>query len=167
MKFWWGKIIFQPIGTIHTPYIDEAPYQPLKDDKGEFYIVLQETLTPALESLNRFKYIYIIYYINKLSKTPNLKINPPWIKNIQIGLFASRAPNRPNPIGLSIVQLKKIEKNIIYTSGLDVFDNTPLLDIKPYIQELDAKLDANNGWLNFENKEDQDHLLLHIKGIPH
>ncbi|WP_280178717.1 tRNA (N6-threonylcarbamoyladenosine(37)-N6)-methyltransferase TrmO [Promethearchaeum syntrophicum] len=160
--------MFQPIGTIHTPYIDEAPYQPLKDDKGEFYIVLQETLTPALEGLNHFKYIYIIYFIDKLPKTEvNLNINPPWIENIEIGLFASRAPNRPNPIGLSIVKIKKIEKNIIYTSGLDVLDNTPLLDIKPYIRELDSKSDANYGWLNFENEEDKGHLLLHIKGIPH
>ena len=118
--------------------------------------------------MEQFRYIYVIYFINQLPNTePKLTIKPPWIENIEIGLFASRAPNRPNPIGLSIVQLKKIEKNIIYTSGLDVFDNTPLLDIKPYIRDLDSKSDANYGWLKFENKEEQDHLLLHIKGIPH
>jgi len=121
-----------------------------------------------LEGLEQFKYIYIIYFINKLPRTePILKINPPWIKNITIGLFASRAPHRPNPIGISVVQLKKIEKNIIYTSGLDVFNNTPLLDIKPYILDLDSKMDANYGWIKIENKEEQEHLLLHIKGIPH
>jgi len=118
--------------------------------------------------LEQFRYIYVIYFINQLPNTePKLTIKPPWIENIEIGLFASRAPNRPNPIGLSIVQLKKIEKNIIYTSGLDVFNNTPLLDIKPYIRGLDSKSDANYGWLKFENKEEQDHSLLHIKGIPH
>ena len=65
------------------------------------------------------------------------------------------------------MRLKKIKRNIIYTSGLDVFDNTPLLDIKPYIRDLDSKSDANYGWIKTENKEEQDHLLLHIKGIPH
>ncbi|MBW2124324.1 MAG: SAM-dependent methyltransferase, partial [Deltaproteobacteria bacterium] len=56
-------------------------------------------------------------------------------------------------------------ENVIYTSGLDVFDGTPLLDIKPYIRDLDSKGDANYGWI--EDLEDRDHLLLHIKGIPH
>ena len=162
------NIRFQPIGTIHTPYINEAPYQPVKNDKGEFYIVLQDSLIPALEGLEQFHYIYVIYFINQLPKTePKLKINPPWNENVKIGLFASRAPHRPNPIGISIVQLKKIERNIIYTSGLDVFNNTPLLDIKPYIRDLDSKSDANYGWLEFKNKDEKEHLLLHIKGIPH
>ena len=65
------------------------------------------------------------------------------------------------------MQLKKIEGNIIYTSGLDIFNNTPLLDIKPYIRDLDSKSDANYGWLEFKNKDEKEHLLLHIKGIPH
>ena len=84
---------------------------------------------------------------------------------MEVGLFASRSPVRPNPIGLSIVRLKRIEGNVVYTSGLDVFDGTPLLDIKPYIKGLDSKDDANYGWI--KELDDKDHLLLHIKGIPH
>jgi len=123
---------------------------------------------PALESLEQFRYIYVIYFINQLPSTePKLTINPPWKDDMKIGLFASRAPHRPNPIGISIVNLKKVERNIIYTSGLDVFDNTPLLDIKPYIKDLDSKSDANYGWLEFENKDENEHLLLHIRGTPH
>ena len=82
-----------------------------------------------------------------------------------MGLFASRSPVRPNPIGLSVVRIKKIVGSVVYTSGLDVFDKTPLLDIKPYIKDLDTKLDANYGWL--DEPEERDHLVKHIKGEPH
>jgi len=80
-------------------------------------------------------------------------------------VFASRSPVRPNCIGLSIVRIKRIINNEILTSGLDVFDGTPLLDIKPYIKDLDVKIDANYGWI--EEIGDREHLFLHIKGIPH
>ncbi len=95
----------------------------------------------------------------------NLETSPLWIPDIQSGMFASRPPLRPNRIGLSVVRLKRIDGGINHTSGIDVFDGTPLRDIKPYIQDLDVKTDANYGWL--EDIEDRDHLLLHIKGIPH
>jgi len=83
----------------------------------------------------------------------------------KVGLFASRSPNRPNPIGISVVKIKRISGNILYISGIDAFDNTPVLDIKPYFDQLDAKTDANTGWFNPE--DDSDHFLLHLKGIPH
>jgi len=93
-------------------------------------------------------------------------VSPPWIPGTKIGLFASRTGVRPNPIGISIVRIKKIEDAAIFTSGLDVFDKTPLLDIKPYIKDLDSKEDANYGWMD-DLDSNKEHLLLHIKGIPH
>ena len=95
----------------------------------------------------------------------SMLVIPPWSDGKEIGLFASRSPVRPNPIGVSIVKLLKINKNEIFTSGLDVFDGTPLLDIKPYVKDLDSKEDANYGWI--EDMKDKEHLILHIKGIPH
>ncbi len=92
-------------------------------------------------------------------------LQPPWAPEMEIGVFASRSPNRPNPIGLSIVKIKKIINNIIYISGIDAFDGTPVLDIKPYLKDLDAKCDANYGWV--DETGDENHLALHIKGIPH
>ena len=156
------------IGRIHTPYIDTAPYQPITDDSGVFKLILQEQYTSALQDVEKFRYIYVIYFLDRISPQKHYDhVSPPWAEGKQVGLFASRSPNRPNPIGLSIVEVKKIRGNVIYTSGLDVYDNTPLLDIKPYIQELDVKPDANYGWLQSDNKEDRDHLLLHIQGKPH
>ena len=160
---------FKPIGHIETPYIDKAPYQPIKEDKGEFKIVLNKEFQDGLEGLEKFSYIFVIYFLDQVSDTQkSLKITPPWLNEEgKVGIFASRAPNRPNPIGLSIVKLKKIEENIIHTSGLDVFNHTPLLDIKPYIKDLDQKMNSNYGWLKLDGQEDRDHLLKHIKGLPH
>lgn len=156
---------FKKIGTIRTPYKDTAPYQPLNEDKGIFKIVVYSKYKRALLRLDNFKYMYVIYYIHKLKKRKRMIVNPPWADRKEVGLFASRSPLRSNPIGLSIVRIKGIAENTIFTSGLDVFDKTPLLDIKPYVKGLDTKCDANYGWV--QGIKDYEHLLLHIKGIPH
>jgi tRNA-Thr(GGU) m(6)t(6)A37 methyltransferase TsaA len=112
----------------------------------------------------------VLYYmekarrVDKHSGPEDMKAHPPWFKGEGVGLFASRSPNRPNLIGLSIVKLRKIEGNVVVTSLMDALDGTPLLDIKPYFAELDAKEDANYGWLDEDGRE---HLMLHIRGIPH
>ena len=158
-------VSFQPIGSIHTPYTDSAPYQPVEDDSGDFRVVLDPVYADGLQLLENFTYIYLLYYIHRLERGIAMRVSPPWAGGRKVGLFASRSPVRPNPIGLSIVRLKSVQGNELITSGLDVFDGTPLLDIKPYIRDLDTKADANYGWL--EGVEDHDHLMLHIKGIPH
>lgn len=161
-------IDFKPkkIGTIRTPYIDRAPYQPIDKDEGDFRIVVDTEYAGGLLDLDRFRYIYAIYHIDRLRKNPSMIVNPSWTPGTRVGLFASRSPLRPNPIGISIVRVKKIVDNEIFTSGMDVLDGTPLLDIKPYVKELDSKTDANYGWID-DLGPDKDHLLMHIKGIPH
>lgn len=160
------KLSFRPIGIIKTPYFDSAPYQPVDVDTQQFYLQLEPEYTAGLKDLDSFTYIYVLYFIDRLKTAPKMEVSPPWSAGKQIGLFASRSPVRPNPIGLSIVRIKKIIGNRVYTSGLDVFDNTPLLDIKPYINDLDSKCDANNGWVQTLDGDDE-HLALHIQGIPH
>lgn len=157
---------FQQIGIIRTPYVDAAPYQPVTNDEGEFRIVIHPEYTEGLADLTTFRYIYVLYFIDRLARRPVMTETPSWTPDTRIGLFASRSPARPNPIGLSIVQLKKVTGNEVFTSGLDVFDNTPLLDIKPYIKDLDSKTDANYGWID-NLPGNKQHLLLHIMGIPH
>jgi len=155
----------QKIGEIRTPYKEKAPYQPKDNvEKDEFYINLNDDYIKALDQIEKFKYIYVLYYLNLSKDNPDLKIQPPWSNGKEVGLFASRSPHRINPIGLSVVELKKIKENKIFISSLDAFDKTPLLDIKPYIKNLDDKIDANYGWID---KNDFKHLNLHIKGIPH
>jgi len=158
-------ITCKEIGVIHTPYTDTAPYQPIADDEGEFFIEVYSNYSKGLSELDSFRYMYIIYYIHRLTQEVTMEVSPPWAHGLQIGLFASRSPLRPNPIGISIVKIKKIDKNKIFTSGLDVFDGTPLLDIKPYVKDLDSKCDADYGWI--DRMGDMRHLALHIQGIPH
>ena len=132
---------------IRTPYIDNAPYQPVDEDEGEFRIVVDEKYADGLVDLKSFRYMYAIYYINRLTRSPSLVVSPPWIPGTKVGLFASRSAVRPNPIGISIVRIKEIVHNEIFTTGLDVFDNTPLLDIKPYVGEFDENEVYKVGWL--------------------
>ncbi len=155
----------EQIGVISTPYKDVAPYQPVDTDENEFIVLLNEEYASGLKDLEKFKFIYIFYYMHRVNKKVEMVFKPPWAKGKEVGLFSSRSPVRPNPIGMSIVRLKKIVDNKIYTSGLDVFDGTPLIDIKPYIKELDEKSNADFGWI--DELEDKEHLALHIKGIPH
>jgi tRNA-Thr(GGU) m(6)t(6)A37 methyltransferase TsaA len=150
-------------GTV--TYTDNAPYQPVDEDKGDFQIILNTEYTKGLQALEKFRYIFVIYYIHRISREKENIVAPPWTGGLEVGVFASRSPVRPNCIGISIVKVKKIVDNKIFTSGLDVFDGTPLLDIKPYIKDLDSKKDANYGWI--KDLDGYEHLLLHIKGIPH
>jgi tRNA-Thr(GGU) m(6)t(6)A37 methyltransferase TsaA len=158
-------VSFKPIGTIRTPYRNKAPYQPVADAPGDFRLCIEPEFAPGLAALERFGYIYVLYFVHRQDGCPSLSVAPDWAPELEVGVFASRSPRRPNPIGLSVVRVRKVVDTEVYTSGLDVFDGTPLLDIKPYIQELDVKTDANYGWL--EDVQDKEHLLLHIKGVPH
>ena len=160
------EFLLKQIGIIRTPYIDSAPYQPVDEDEGDFFVLVNAEYAKGLSDLARFRYIYVVYYIDRLTRSPTMIVSPSWTPGTKVGLFASRSPVRPNPIGISIVRIKQIADNRIVTSGLDVFDKTPLLDIKPYVKDLDSKNDANYGWLD-DLDSNKEHLLLHIKGIPH
>lgn len=156
-------IRLKEIGRIRTPYLRKAPYQPAGDE-GIFYLELLPEYTDGLKALDTFRYIYVLFYMDR-AKPPKLIVEPPWAEDRRVGVFASRSPSRPNPIGLSVVKLLRIEGRRIYISSIDALDGTPILDIKPYVKYLDTKEDANLGWT--EDVEDKNHLLLHLKGIPH
>jgi tRNA-Thr(GGU) m(6)t(6)A37 methyltransferase TsaA len=160
-------ITYRPIGVIHTPYDESfAPNQPVEREDSEARIVLDPDLAPALTDLEGFRYVYVLYHLHRQDRPPKLRVKPPWARGAEVGLFASRSPARPNPIGLSVVRLKRIDGDTVVTSGLDAHDGTPLLDIKPYIRGLDSKHDANTGWIE-KLEGGGDHLLEHIRGVPH
>ena len=140
------ELKLKSIGTIRTPHIHNAPDQPVEHDEGDFRVVLNPEYTSGLHELESFRYIYLVYYMDRMGRVVSMRAKPPRAGGIEVGVFASRSPARPNPIGLSIVRLLRIVNNVLFTSGLDVLDGTPLLDIKPYLKDLDSKQDANNGW---------------------
>jgi tRNA-Thr(GGU) m(6)t(6)A37 methyltransferase TsaA len=134
------------IGIIRTPYTHKVPHQPVEDEQGDFRIILDEEYSEGLYKLETFTYIYVLFYLDRRSHTPSLLVTPHWAGGITVGLFASRSPDRPSPIGLSVVRIELIERNIIHISSIDAYDGTPLLDIKPYIENIDCKTGAGNGW---------------------
>jgi tRNA-Thr(GGU) m(6)t(6)A37 methyltransferase TsaA len=159
-------LTFQSIGTIHTPYFAfNAPHQPIPDAPGDFWITLKPDYVDALKALDSFNYIYVLYQFDQAVPPVKLLTTSPWAPETEIGLFASRSPKRPNPIGLSIVQLKEIQGNELIISGIDAYNGTPLLDIKPYMHFLDSKEDANNGW--FDALPDKEHTMAHALGLSH
>lgn len=161
------------IGHAHTPYVDRAPYQPTSENTAAaeaFFIDVDPCLAEALSGLDSFSHLYVVSYLER-SPGYSLAVRPPWKSGASLyGLFATRSPNRPNPIGLTRVRLRRIEGARIYTGPLDLFDGTPVLDLKPYIQTLDGAPGepvsdgdpGNDGWL-----AGSDHLELHRRGIPH
>ncbi len=161
------QVVYRPIGIIRTPYRDWAPHQPVEreTDKEAFRLVLHPGLEKGLRDLDRFRYIYVLFHMDRVSQEPSMTVAPPWAKGKTVGLFAARTPVRPNPIGLSIVKIKGIEGCEIVISPIDALDGSPLLDVKPYFRGLDAKEDADLGWVH--DLEDPDHLMQHLRGLAH
>ena len=150
-------IIFKPIGIIHTPFKEPkgTPIQPRKSGGAKGTIEIYDEYVPALDDLDGFSFIYLLFHLH-LSKEYKLKVVP-YLDDVKRGLFATRAPRRPNPIGLSIVRLLRIEDNIIYIRDVDMIDGTPLLDIKPYVHSFDDRTDIKIGWLEGKIKGDTPH----------
>lgn len=143
------KITYKSIGIIQTSF-KKSKGMPIQskfsDEKGKAIIPID--YLEALEGLEEFSHIILLYHFHK-AKDAKLLVKP-FLSTKEIGLFAIRAPNRPNPIGISIVRLLKIdikEDSIeLVFSGADMLDQTPLLDIKPYNTDFDSYPEAKNGW---------------------
>ena len=139
------EIIMRPIGIIHTPFTekDQTPIQPSRSQAVGSVEVYPE-FEDGLQDIENFSYIYLLYVFHQ-SDGYSLKIKP-FLDNQVHGLFSTRYPCRPNPIGISIVQLLKREGNKLSVKGVDMLDNTPLLDIKPYVPEFDVRTKVQTGW---------------------
>ena len=146
------KIEFKSIGIIHSPFknLEGMPIQPIgaRGIKGE--INLNNEYKDGLKDLEGFSHIILIYHLH-LSKGHQLTVKP-FLDNEKRGIFATRAPKRPNPIGISVVRLEKINGSKLYISDVDIVDGTPLLDIKPYVPNFDRHNgdEIKIGW--FEDK---------------
>lgn len=136
-----------PVGVIHTPYKDlkGMPIQPTGAKGIEGSIVIKEKYEKGLKDLEGFSHIILLYCFHQ-SKGYNLEVTP-FLDTVKRGLFSTRAPRRPNPIGLSIVRLVKREGRILTIKDIDVLDGTPLIDIKPYVPAFDKKDVTASGWL--------------------
>lgn len=138
----------KPIGVIHSPYAErgDAPFQG-RVENLESKIEVFEEFAPALKDVEGASHLFILYWADKADREKLLTNTPHDAdKSVLHGAFATRSPNRPNPINLGIVDLVKREDNVLFVKGLDALDQSTLLDIKPYSSKLDSISDATLSW---------------------
>jgi tRNA (adenine37-N6)-methyltransferase len=150
-------IQMQPIGKIYTPHLslEKMPIQPkgAKDFQGK--AILDEKWIPGLKDLEKFTHCYLLYWFHKINRV-ELQ-SAPYLDTEKRGVFAIRSPLRPVPIGISIVNILAISENELHFSGADMLNETPLLDIKPYIPKFDLIPEASNGWMQAAPQEIESH----------
>ncbi len=141
------EISYRPIGIIHSPFadIEGMPIQPTGASGVRGTVEVRPEFTAGLKDLEGFSHIILLYHFHQVQEAK--LVVTPFMDSQPHGVFATRAPKRPNPIGLSIVKLLGIEDNILHIENVDVLDGTPLLDIKPYVPDFDRPPADRVGWL--------------------
>jgi len=141
------EITFTPIGTIHSPFHDPAgmPIQPAGCLGVQGWIDLLPDYQACLKDLDQFSHIYALYHFHKSGGWSAEVV--PFMDSNPRGLFSTRAPRRPNPIGLSVLKLEGISGCRLEVSNVDILDGTPLLDLKPYVPQFDMVENLKIGWL--------------------
>ena len=150
------EIILKPIGIIHSPYKkkEDIPIQGVFKPEGMTTIEVFEKYAQGLKDVEGFSHLMILYFFHK-SKDFSLQAKP-FLEDKLHGIFVIRSPHRPNHLGVSVVRLLERKENILKVGEIDVFDGTPLLDIKPYVPKFDERKDVKIGWLegklNYQNR---------------
>lgn len=140
------KIELKPIGLIRSPFKTkaEAPYQGYRVEHTSELEIFQE-YQDGLRDIEGFSHVIVIYYFHQ-SNGYSLIVRTPW-DVVSHGVFSTRSPYRPCPLGLSVVRLLKRERNVLKVKGLDAIDGTPILDIKPYVSGIDQRDQVKIGWM--------------------
>ncbi len=152
-----GDIIYKPIGVIHSDFKQREgmPIQASLSEGSKGWVEVYPEYEAGLKDLEGFSHIILIYHFH-LSRGYSLLCRP-FLDDEEHGIFAIRAPKRPNPIGISIVRLERIEDSTLYVKDIDIIDGTPLLDIKPYASRFDVRTDTKDGWLKEKLKDTETH----------
>lgn len=145
-------ITIKPIGVIRTPHVEikNAPIQPIAAEGVNGYIELFPEYAAGLKDLEGFSHITLIYHFHKIEGY-ELEVVP-FMDTEKRGIFACKAPKRPNALGISTVKIKSIVGNFIYIEQVDMLDQTPLIDIKPFYPKYDNRDNVSIGWLE-KNKD--------------
>ncbi|MFW6385221.1 MAG: tRNA (N6-threonylcarbamoyladenosine(37)-N6)-methyltransferase TrmO [Halodesulfurarchaeum sp.] len=140
------EICYSPIGTIHSPFDDEEG-MPIQGGFSEASgrIEIDEEYADGLADLDGFSHVIVLYHFHR---SEGYELRPrPYMDDSRRGVFATRAPRRPNSIGLSVVELDGISETTVSVEGIDVLDGTPVLDLKPFVPEFNGVDEARIGWL--------------------
>jgi tRNA-Thr(GGU) m(6)t(6)A37 methyltransferase TsaA len=142
-----NAIVYRPIGVVHSPLkkTHGAPIQSFAAPDIEGVVEVLPQFAEGLRDIEGFSHLILIYHFH-LSNEPTLTVRP-YLDEETHGVFATRAPARPNSIGISVVRLLRVDGTKIHVAGLDILDGTPVLDIKPYVPQFDATGTEKIGWL--------------------
>lgn len=154
-KKWEGAdIVYHPIGVIHSDHTEHehTPIQGIFNPALGCVEIFDE-YADGLKDIESFSHLYLLYHFHRATGASLLQ-RPFLDGEKERGVFAIRHFNRPNPIGLSIVELKRVKGTILEVSGIDVLDGTPLIDIKPYVKQFDHRDDSRSGWVEDQYLED-------------
>jgi tRNA-Thr(GGU) m(6)t(6)A37 methyltransferase TsaA len=141
-------VSYKPIGVIHSPFRDVKgmPIQPAGAEGVTGSVEIEPEYAAGLKDIEGFSHIILIYHFH-LSEDYSLEVKP-FLDDELHGVFATRAPMRPNAIGISVVRLVRLEGRVIHITDVDIVDGTPLLDLKPYVPEFDTRKTTRIGWLS-------------------
>ena len=144
-------VSLKPIGYIQSCYKNKlgTPRQPRVAPSSRGMIVIDESVInkDSLQGLDEFEYIWLIFLFHENTNTQvKSKVTPPRLGGKKVGVFASRSPHRPNPLGLSLVRLEKVTENQVFVSDIDLIDGTPILDIKPYLVTVENPVMNSESW---------------------
>lgn len=147
------QIHYEPIGVLSSPHknIADMPIQPSGADGIRGTITLKAQYIEGLKDLEGFSHIYVLYHFHQ-AKAAQLTVTP-FMDEIGHGIFATRAPRRPNAIGLSVLKLTAIAGSQLQIENVDILDGTPILDIKPYVPDFDHVTAERIGWLDRSKSE--------------
>jgi len=144
---WMSEVRYKPIGVVHSPFKvpQDVPIQSVAAEGVMGSVEVAREYVEGLRDVDGFSHLILIYHCH-LAQNYSLLVKP-FLDDRLHGVFSTRAPSRPNPIGVSIVRLTKIEKNILHIQDVDIIDGTPLLDIKPFVPDFDQRKAERIGWL--------------------
>jgi len=140
---------YKSIGVIRTPFEspEGMPIQPVGADAADGTVEIDEAYADGLRDLSGFSHCILLYHFHAAADTASLEVEP-FLDDEKRGVFATRAPQRPNRIGLSVVEIDSVTEHEVNVRGIDVVDGTPLLDIKPFVPEFDVPNDTATGWID-------------------
>lgn len=146
MALSFDPIVFQAIGVIRSEHTKpgETPIQPVFARGCAGCVEVFPEFAGGLRDLEGFSHIHLLYFLHRAG--PAQLLAKPFLQDVERGVFSTRFPRRPNPIGLSVVRLIRLEENVLFIENVDILDGTPLLDIKPYNAHFDRVDPERNGW---------------------
>ena len=146
-RFKMNEIIIKPIGIIKSPYIKakDVPVQGIFKSDVEAEAIVYDEYKDGLKDLDGFSHAILVFYFNQSTRED--VVAKPYLEDVEHGIFAIRSPHRPNHLGVSVVTIKGIEGNAITFRDVDIINDTPLIDIKPYVAGFDFRENVKQGWL--------------------